>query len=79
MDAVTCADCLALQGDKQAKALFQMFIAFEPKGLSFTPNEAAVLDEINANTLEGVMSVASVSACEVAYCPSPPLNALYVL
>jgi hypothetical protein len=49
-----------LQTDKQAKALFQVFVSFEPKGLAFAPNEAAILEEINANTLEGIISVAQV-------------------
>jgi hypothetical protein len=49
-----------VQTDKQAKALFQVFVSFEPKGLAFAPNEAAILEEINANTLEGIISVAQV-------------------
>lgn len=57
---------LPLQGDKQAKALFQVFVAFELKGQSFNPNETAVLEEINANTLEGIISVAAVRA--TAFC-----------
>lgn len=49
-----------LQNDKQAKALFQVVVSFAPKGMAFAPNEAAVLDELNANTLEGIISVAQV-------------------
>jgi hypothetical protein len=49
-----------MQTDKQAKALFQVFVSFELKGLAFAPNEAAILEEINANTLEGIISVAQV-------------------
>lgn len=40
-----------------------MFVSFEPKGLAFAPNEATILEEINANTLEGIISVAQV--CEL--------------
>jgi len=47
------------QTDK-AKALYQVSVAFEPHGVAFTPNEASILDEINANTLEGIVSVAQV-------------------
>eukprot|EP00879_Flechtneria_rotunda_P022627 GHRR01023894.1.p1 GENE.GHRR01023894.1~~GHRR01023894.1.p1 ORF type:complete len:968 (+),score=348.72 GHRR01023894.1:492-3395(+) len=46
------------QTDKQAKALFQVFVSFEPKGVAFSPNEAAILNELNANALEGIISVA---------------------
>lgn len=53
--------CLVLQTDKQAKALFQVFVSFELKGLAFNPDETAILEEINANTLEGIISVAQVS------------------
>ena len=48
-----------LQADK-TKALFQVAVAFEPHGMAFTPNETAILDEINANTLEGIVFVAQV-------------------
>jgi hypothetical protein len=55
-----CVTCLhVLQTDK-TKALFQVSVAFEPHGMTFTPNETAILDEINANTLEGIVSVAQV-------------------
>jgi protein-disulfide isomerase-like protein with CxxC motif len=50
----------ALQSDK-TKALFQVAVSFEPHGMAFAPNETAILDEINANTLEGIVSVAQVS------------------
>lgn len=48
-----------MQADK-TKALFQVAVAFETRGMAFTPNETAILDEINANTLEGIVSVAQV-------------------
>lgn len=54
---VATATCT--QADK-TKALFQVSVAFEPHGMAFTPNEAAILDEINANTLEGIVAVAQV-------------------
>lgn len=73
-DISACDICL-VQGDKQVKALFQMFVAFEPKGMSFTPNEAAVLEEINANTLEGIISVAAVGHRPLAsYAAAWPLS-----
>lgn len=37
-----------------------MAVAFEARGMGFTPNETAILDEINANTLEGIAAVAQV-------------------
>jgi hypothetical protein len=49
----------ALQADK-TKALFQVAVAFETHGMAFTPNETAILDEVNTNTLEGIVSVAQV-------------------
>lgn len=49
-------------GDK-AKALLQVAVSFEPGGVTFTPNEAAVLDVINANTLEGILAVTQVCVC----------------
>jgi hypothetical protein len=52
--------CCALQSDK-TKALFQVAVSFEPHGMAFSPTETAILDEINANTLEGIVSVAQVS------------------
>lgn len=59
-DLHACVTCLhVLQTDK-TKALFQVSVAFEPHGMAFTPNETAILDEINANTLEGIVSVAQV-------------------
>lgn len=51
---------MRVQADK-TKALFQVAVSFEPHGVAFTPNEAAILDEINANALEGIVSVAQVS------------------
>jgi hypothetical protein len=51
--------CTASQADK-TKALFQVAVAFETRGMGFTPNETAILDEINANTLEGISAVAQV-------------------
>eukprot|EP00878_Enallax_costatus_P031474 GHUV01034420.1.p1 GENE.GHUV01034420.1~~GHUV01034420.1.p1 ORF type:complete len:647 (+),score=200.09 GHUV01034420.1:874-2814(+) len=58
-DLLTLLTAHKQQSDKQAKALFQVFVAFEVKGLSFSPDETAVLEEINANTLEGIISVAA--------------------
>lgn len=52
--------CRALQSDK-TKALFQVAVSFEPHGMAFSPTETAILDEINANALEGIASVAQVS------------------
>lgn len=51
--------CCTLQADK-TKALFQVAVAFETHGMAFTPNETAIMDEINSNTLEGIVSVAQV-------------------
>ncbi len=51
------------QADKQSKAVFQTAVSFEPDGgMSFSPNESAVLDELNNNTIEGVVAVAQVNA-----------------
>lgn len=50
----------AAQQTDKAKALFQVYVAFESHGMAFTPNEAAILNEINANTLDGIVSVAQV-------------------
>jgi hypothetical protein len=47
------------QMDK-SKALFQVAVSFDPEGVAFWPNEAAILGEINTNTLEGIVSVAQV-------------------
>jgi hypothetical protein len=50
-----------MQADKQVKPMFQTFVAFEPDGgMSFSPDESALLDELNSNTIEGVVSVAQV-------------------
>jgi hypothetical protein len=50
------------QADK-TKALFQVSVAFEAQGMAFAPSETAILDEVNANTLEGIVSVAQVCEC----------------
>lgn len=49
---------MSLQADKQSKSVFQTTVAFESEGMSFTPNETAILDELNNNTIEGVVAVA---------------------
>jgi hypothetical protein len=43
--------------------MFQTFVSFEPnEGMSFTPDERSVLNELNDNTMEGVVAVAQVGA-----------------
>jgi hypothetical protein len=38
-------------------------VSFEPGAVAFSPHEAAILDEINANVLEGIVAVAQVCVC----------------
>jgi dynein heavy chain, axonemal len=46
-----------MQAEKQAKALFQVFVNFEQRSMSFSPSEMSILEELNSNTLEGITSL----------------------
>jgi hypothetical protein len=62
---------VVLQAEKQSRPMFQTFVSFEPnEGMSFTPDERAVLNELNDNTMEGVVAVAQVGPGTVGQ-PAP--------
>ncbi|KXZ55711.1 DHC8 protein [Gonium pectorale] len=43
--------------DKQSKGVFQTTIGFIPEGITFTPDDSAMLEELN-NTIEGIIGLA---------------------
>jgi dynein heavy chain, axonemal len=51
-------DCnLCFQADKQSKGVFTTILAFHPEGMSFSPDEGAVLEDLTS-LVDGLVSVA---------------------